>query len=52
MDGDNDFIALEDLPCDGFKTADRSNGLDYAHCKQIMTVLGKFHAISLAIRDQ
>lgn len=48
----NDFIALEDLSRDGYKTADRTNGLDFYHCKEIMTCLGKFHAVSLAIKDQ
>lgn len=51
-DGENDFIALEDLSFDGYKTTDRASGFDFNHCKQIMATLGKFHAISLAIRDQ
>ncbi|KAG4079925.1 hypothetical protein HA402_006237 [Bradysia odoriphaga] len=52
VDGENDFLALEDLSRDGYKTADRTNGLDFYHCKEILTALGKFHAVSLAIKDQ
>lgn len=51
-DGENDFIALEDLTFDGYTTTDRAKGLDFNQCKQIMVTLGKFHAISLAFRDQ
>lgn len=51
-DGENDFIALEDLTSDGYETTDRENGLDFNQCKQIMTLIGKFHALSLAFRDQ
>lgn len=51
-DGENDFIALEDLSFDGYHTIDKTKGLDLKHCKKILAMLGKFHAVSLAIRDQ
>lgn len=52
IDGVNDFIAMEDLSADGFASASRQTGIDFEHCRLIMTTLGKFHAVSLAIGDQ
>lgn len=52
IDGTNDFIALEDLCPDGFGSASRQAGVDFEHCRIIMQILGKFHAVSLAIGDQ
>lgn len=51
-DGENDFLALEDLRPGGYRPASRQNGLDLMHCQLIIKKLGKFHAISLAIKDQ
>lgn len=51
-DGENDFIVLEDLRPGGYRAASRQNGLDLMHCQMIIKKLGKFHAISLAIKDQ
>lgn len=53
IDGENDFIVLEDLSADGYETGRRTlDGFEINQCKQLMIALGKFHAISLAIRDQ
>lgn len=51
-DGETDFLALEDLRPDGYRAASRQDGLDLAHCRMIIRALGKFHAMTLAIRDQ
>lgn len=51
-DGENDFLALEDLRPGGYRPASRQNGLDLMHCQMIIKKLGKFHALSLAIKDQ
>lgn len=51
-DGQHDFIALEDLNPDGYRAASRQTGLDLEHCKMLMKILGKFHAVSLAFKDQ
>ncbi|XP_063216112.1 uncharacterized protein LOC134527390 isoform X2 [Bacillus rossius redtenbacheri] len=51
-DGENDFIILEDLAPDGYQIPPRSEGLDYAHCFKILATLARFHALSLALRDQ
>ncbi|CAL8099548.1 unnamed protein product [Orchesella dallaii] len=48
-DGENDFLAMEDLKADGFKMANRKEGLDLDHCKLFITTLAKFHAISFAM---
>lgn len=52
VDGENDYIVLEDLGQYGFQTAVRQQGLDIVHCRKIMQTLGRFHAMSFAIRDQ
>lgn len=36
----------------GYKTADRQNGLSFEYCVLIMELLGRFHGVSIAIRDQ
>ncbi|XP_059610934.1 uncharacterized protein LOC132257897 [Phlebotomus argentipes] len=51
-DGNQDYIALDDLSKYGFGSADRHDGLDFAHCSLIMEALGKFHGVSLAMKDQ
>lgn len=51
-DGETDFLALEDLRPAGYRSASRQDGLDLAHCRLIIRTLGKFHAMTLAIRDQ
>ncbi|XP_011699915.1 PREDICTED: uncharacterized protein LOC105457133 [Wasmannia auropunctata] len=52
MDGENDFIVLEDVSPLGFEPASRQNCLDWTECTVILETLAKFHAISLAYRDQ
>jgi hypothetical protein len=51
-DGENDFIVLEDLSPTGYVTADRTNGLDLDHCIAALQTLGRFHALSFAMKDQ
>lgn len=51
-DGQNDFIAMEDLFIYGFATVNRQDGLNLEQCKLLITTLGKFHAVSMAIKDQ
>ncbi|ODN02157.1 hypothetical protein Ocin01_04497 [Orchesella cincta] len=48
-DGENDFLAMEDLKTQGFKMANRKEGLDFDHSKLFVTTLAKFHAISFAM---
>lgn len=52
MDGENDFLVLEDLSPLGFGPASRQSCLDWAECTVILEALAKFHAISFAYRDQ
>ncbi|XP_063216108.1 uncharacterized protein LOC134527388 [Bacillus rossius redtenbacheri] len=52
VDGENDFISLEDLAPAGYKSTSRLEGLDYAHTSMAMKILARFHALSFAIRDQ
>jgi hypothetical protein len=51
-DGENDFIVLEDLSPTGYVTADRTKGLDFDHCVAVLQTLGRFHALSFAMKDQ
>lgn len=52
MDGENDFIALQDVGPEGYTTTTRGAGLDKIHALEIIRVLAGFHAVSLAIKDQ
>lgn len=52
MDGENDFIVLEDLSPLGFGPASRQSCLDWEECTVILETLAKFHAVSFAYRDQ
>ena len=51
-DGNNDFIALEDVSTYGYESADRMKGVDFDHCALVLQTLGRFHALSLAMKDQ
>ena len=52
MDGENDFLALENLNNYGYYTPTRQNAMDVNLCRLIMKTLGRFHALSFVIRDQ
>lgn len=52
MDGEKDFIVLEDVSPLGFGPASRQSCLDWAECTVILETLAKFHAISFAYKDQ
>ncbi|KAJ9582655.1 hypothetical protein L9F63_023004, partial [Diploptera punctata] len=51
-DGENDFIALEDVSIHGFESGDRMEGVNFDHCAAVLKTLGRFHALSLAVKDQ
>lgn len=42
-------IVFNDLKEDGFRTASRETGLDWAHASLILQQLGKFHATSMVL---
>ncbi|XP_055605910.1 uncharacterized protein LOC129754074 [Uranotaenia lowii] len=50
--GVNDFIAMEDLSPFGYGAASRRDGVGLAECILCMQTLGRFHALSLALKDQ
>ncbi|KAI4462622.1 hypothetical protein MML48_4g00002143 [Holotrichia oblita] len=52
VDGENDFIALEDLSHRGFTGLNRGTGLDLDTTLFILRNFAKFHAISVAYREQ
>lgn len=52
MDGENDFLALENLNNYGYDTTSRQEAMDINLCRLIMKTLGRFHAMSFVIRDQ
>lgn len=51
-DGVNDFVAMNDLGQEGYKTESRNSGFDVNLCRLVMQTLGRFHAMSFVIRDQ
>ncbi|XP_049787667.1 uncharacterized protein LOC126191015 isoform X4 [Schistocerca cancellata] len=51
-DGENDFIVMEDVSPTGFKSASRTESLDFEHCASVLRCLGRFHGLSLAMKDQ
>ncbi|KAF5292784.1 hypothetical protein FQA39_LY13829 [Lamprigera yunnana] len=48
----NETIILEDMCEKGFKSSERAFSLDYNHASLIVAELGRFHALSFALRDQ
>lgn len=49
-DGENDFIALEDLTPIGYRSFKRQGCISLEECLLILKVLGRFHGISLAFK--
>lgn len=52
LDGENDFLVLENLNTYGYHTAPRQESMNINVCRLIMQTLGRFHALSFVIRDQ
>nr|CAD7449234.1 unnamed protein product [Timema bartmani] len=46
----SDVLVLEDLKTRGFVMVDRKAGLDYHHCKAVVSELARFHALSLSMK--
>lgn len=51
-DGENDFIALEDVRCHGYSHIQRQDVWKIEDINVILTGLAHFHAISLAYKTQ
>lgn len=49
---DDSIIILEDLRESGYKMWDKFIPIDYEHTKLAVTALGKFHAVSFAMKEQ
>ncbi len=45
------LIVFEDLKALGFQMADRQSGIDEAHCKLVLSKLGRFHAASIILSE-
>ncbi|OXU17970.1 hypothetical protein TSAR_008842 [Trichomalopsis sarcophagae] len=52
LDGDNDFIALQDVTDLGFSPISRHACLNYEECKYIIEAIAQFHAISFAYKNE
>ena len=52
LDGENDFLVLEDVGVYGFQSILRQDSLDFEQISSILQFLAKFHAISFAYKDQ
>ena len=51
LDGDNDFIVLQDVTTLGYNHITSKNCLTYDECKNVVEALAKFHAISFAYKN-
>ncbi|CAK9829094.1 hypothetical protein ANTRET_LOCUS6498 [Anthophora retusa] len=51
-DGENDYIAMEDISFLGYKPISRQNFLNKDQCMMILKAIARFHAISFAYKDQ
>ncbi|XP_069681835.1 uncharacterized protein [Periplaneta americana] len=51
-DGENDFVVMEDVSISGYVSGDRKEGQNLDHCVAVLQVLGRFHALSLAMKHQ
>lgn len=49
-DGENDFIALEDVSFAGYGSPNRQDYITLEECRLTMRTLGRFHGISLALK--
>lgn len=49
---DDSVIIMEDLRESGHKMWDKSKSLNYEHAKLLLVALGRFHAISFAMKEQ
>ncbi|XP_023726683.1 uncharacterized protein LOC111874986 [Cryptotermes secundus] len=45
-------IVMQDLRAEGFKMAERRQGLDFSHCLLVMRMLARFHAASVVLHDR
>lgn len=51
-DGENDFIALEDLSAQSYVHFKKENEMDYESVLFIIRLFARFHALSFAFKDQ
>ncbi|CAL8073066.1 unnamed protein product [Orchesella dallaii] len=45
-DSEDSYVIMEDLKSNGYRMADRINGLDFEHAKLAINEMAKFHALS------
>lgn len=52
LNGEDDFLVLENLNTYGYYTTSRQQSMNIHVCRLIMQTLGRFHALSYVMRDQ
>lgn len=52
LDGENDFLVLENLNTYDYHTTSRQEAMNINICRLIMQTLGRFHALSFVMKDQ
>lgn len=50
LDGDNDYIVLQDVSVQGFGPLVRQSSLSYQQCKSAVETLARFHAVSFGFK--
>lgn len=48
----NETVVMENLKANGYLMKNRREPLDYVHTKYVLTNYAKFHALSIALKDQ
>nr|CAH7761564.1 unnamed protein product [Callosobruchus chinensis] len=49
---DRNILILENLKAKGYEMVDKDIPMDFKHCKAVMEVFGKLHALSFAMKDR
>ncbi|XP_063223194.1 uncharacterized protein LOC134531422 [Bacillus rossius redtenbacheri] len=51
-ENDMHVLAVQDLTSEGFKMAERRQGLALTHCSLVMRALARYHAVSVSLHDE
>lgn len=52
IDGENDFIVLQNVTLLGYTPMDKKNIVNYEQCKHVIKSMARFHSVSLAFKNE